>query len=50
MAQIKNIVLVHGGFVDGSGWENVYQILKRDGYNVSVVQNPTITLRPGDRG
>ncbi len=49
MAQIsdsatKNIVLVHGGFVDGSGWEGVYQILKRDGYNVSVVQNPTISL------
>ena len=39
-----NIVLVHGGFVDGSGWEGVYQILKRDGYNVSVVQNPTSTL------
>src|SRR6185503_71717 len=44
MAQIKNIVLVHGGFVDGSGWEGVYQILKRDGYNVSIVQNPTISL------
>ncbi len=40
----RNIVLVHGGFVDGSGWEGVYQILKRDGYNVSVVQNPTISL------
>src|SRR5215210_9404786 len=40
----KNIVLGHGGFVDGSGWEDVYQILKRDGYNVSVVQNPTISL------
>src|SRR5882724_4559574 len=40
----KNIDLVHGGFVDGSGWEDVYQILKRDGYNVSVVQNPTISL------
>ena len=40
----RNIVLVHGGFVDGSGWEDVYQILKRDGYNVSVVQNPTISL------
>jgi pimeloyl-ACP methyl ester carboxylesterase len=43
MAQ-KNIVLVHGGFVDGSGWEEVYKILKRDGYKVSVVQNPTISL------
>src|SRR6267142_2154468 len=41
---IKTIVLVHGGFVDGSGWEEVYRILKRDRYNVSVVQNPTISL------
>jgi pimeloyl-ACP methyl ester carboxylesterase len=41
---IRNIVLVHGGFVDGSGWEEVYKILKSDGYNVSVVQNPTISL------
>jgi pimeloyl-ACP methyl ester carboxylesterase len=41
---MKNIVLVHGGFVDGSGWESVYQILKKDGYNVSIVQNPTISL------
>jgi pimeloyl-ACP methyl ester carboxylesterase len=40
----KNIVLVDGGFVDGAGWEDVYKILKRDGYNVSVVQNPTISL------
>ena len=40
----KNVVLVHGGFVDGSGWEAVYNILKKDGYNVSVVQNPTISL------
>lgn len=38
------IVLVHGGFVDGSGWEEVYKILKKDGYNVSIVQNPTISL------
>ena len=38
------IVLVHGGFVDGSGWESVYQILKNDGYDVSIVQNPTVTL------
>ena len=41
---MKNIVLVHGGFVDGSGWESVYQILKKDGYNVSIVQNPTTSL------
>jgi len=39
-----NIVLVHGGFVDGSGWEGVYKILTRDGYTVSIVQNPTISL------
>ena len=39
-----NIVLVHGGFVDGSGWEGVYRILTKDGYTVSVVQNPTISL------
>lgn len=38
------IVLVHGGFVDGSGWEGVYQILKRDGYRVAIVQNPTLSL------
>jgi len=38
------IVLVHGGFVDGAGWEGVYKILKKDGYNVSVVQNPTTSL------
>lgn len=40
----KNVVLVHGGFVDGSGWEGVYKILKKDSYTVSVVQNPTISL------
>jgi pimeloyl-ACP methyl ester carboxylesterase len=40
----KAIVLVHGGFVDGSGWAGVYQILKRQGYNVLVVQNPTKSL------
>src|SRR3977135_4536283 len=43
-AAVKNVVLVHGGFVDGSGWEEVYKILKKDGYTVSVVQNPTISL------
>jgi pimeloyl-ACP methyl ester carboxylesterase len=42
---MKNIVLVHGGFVDGSGWEGVYKILKKKGYNVSIVQNPTISLK-----
>lgn len=44
---VKNVVLVHGGFVDGSGWRGVYDILKKDGFNVSVVQNATISL-PGD--
>lgn len=38
------VVLVHGAFVDGSSWEGVYKILKRDGYHASVVQNPTISL------
>jgi pimeloyl-ACP methyl ester carboxylesterase len=40
----KTIVLVHGGFVDGSGWERVYKILRKDRYPVSIVQNPTISL------
>src|SRR5256885_490073 len=44
MHTIKNVVLVHGGFVDGSGWRGVYDLLKSDGFNVSVVQNPTISL------
>src|SRR5438132_2361689 len=41
---IQNVVLVHGGFVDGSGWQGVYDLLKADGFNVSVVQNPTLSL------
>src|SRR5439155_11360800 len=40
---VRTIVLVHGGFVDGSGWEGVYKILKGDGHTVSIVQNPTIS-------
>ena len=39
-----SVVLVHGGFVDGSGWAGVYKILKQDGYNVAIVQNPTTSL------
>lgn len=39
-----SVVLVHGGFVDGSGWQGVHDILTRDGYEVIVAQNPTITL------
>ncbi len=41
---IRNVVLVHGGFVDGSGWQAVYDRLTADGYNVAVVQNPTLSL------
>lgn len=43
-SKATNIVLVHGGFVDGSGWEGVYKILTKKGYTVSVVQNPTTSL------
>ena len=43
--QQPTIVLVHGGFVDGSGWEGVYKILSRDRYTVRIVQNPTISLQ-----
>jgi pimeloyl-ACP methyl ester carboxylesterase len=39
-----NVVLVHGGFVDGSGWQGVYKALKKDGYAVTIVQNPTFSL------
>jgi pimeloyl-ACP methyl ester carboxylesterase len=45
MTDVKNVVLVHGGFVDGSGWEGVYRLLEREGFTVSVVQNPTLSLR-----
>lgn len=44
MGEVKNVVLVHGGFVDGSGWEGVHKLLTKDGYKVSVVQNPTLSL------
>jgi pimeloyl-ACP methyl ester carboxylesterase len=44
MANVRNIVLVHGGFVDGSGWQPVYKILTGEGFNVRVVQNPTLSL------
>jgi len=43
-AASASVVLVHGGFVDGSGWQGVYDMLKKDGYHVSIVQNPTATL------
>ena len=44
MADKPNVVLVHGGFVDGSGWQGVYDLLTADGYRVDVVQNPTLSL------
>jgi pimeloyl-ACP methyl ester carboxylesterase len=44
MSGVNNVVLVHGGFVDGSGWQGVYELLKADGFNVSVVQNLTLSL------
>jgi pimeloyl-ACP methyl ester carboxylesterase len=44
MSAVRNVVLVHGGFVDGSGWEGVHRLLKKDGFNVSIVQNPTVSL------
>ncbi|MEV0810257.1 alpha/beta hydrolase [Micromonospora sp. NPDC050200] len=42
---LRNVVLVHGGFVDGSGWQGVYESLTRDGFRVSIVQNPTLSLQ-----
>ncbi len=47
-ASAPTVVLVHGGFVDGAGWEGVYGILKNDGYNVSIVQNPTTSRSPSE--
>ncbi|HEY6636963.1 MAG TPA: alpha/beta hydrolase [Solirubrobacterales bacterium] len=43
-SEAGTVVLVHGGFVDGSGWQGVYNELKKDGYKVSIVQNPTLSL------
>ena len=45
MTEVNNVVLVHGGFVDGSGWEGVHRLLRQEGFNVSVVQNPTLSLQ-----
>ncbi|WET03064.1 alpha/beta hydrolase [Flavobacterium sp. YJ01] len=42
--KIKNVVLVHGAFADGSGWQGLYQILTKKGYNVTIVQNPLSSL------
>ena len=44
MTDVRNVVLVHGGFVDGSGWRGVYDALTADGYRVSIVQNQTLSL------
>ena len=44
MTDVRNVVLVHGGFVDGSGWQGVYDVLTADGFKVSVVQNQTLSL------
>lgn len=41
---VRNVVLVHGGFVDGSGWQGVYEVLTSDGYRVAIVQHPTLSL------
>ncbi len=43
-AVVNNVVLVHGGFVDGSGWQGVYKALKKSGHAVTIVQNPTFSL------
>jgi uncharacterized protein YjiK len=41
---VKNIVIAHGAFADGSGWKNVYTILTKKGYHVTIVQNPLTSL------
>jgi pimeloyl-ACP methyl ester carboxylesterase len=43
--RVRNIVLVHGAWADGSGWKDVYNILVRDGYNVSIVQEPETSFK-----
>jgi len=47
--RVQSVVLVHGGFVDGSGWQGVYYLLKKNGYTVSIVQNPTLSLATTSR-
>ena len=41
---VKNVVLVHGAFADGSGWKGIYDVLTKKGYNVTIVQNPLSSL------
>ena len=43
--RVRNIVLVHGAWADGSGWKGVYDILVKDGYNVSIVQEPETSFK-----
>src|SRR6266403_4609628 len=43
--RVRNIVLVHGAWADGSGWKGVYEILVKDGYNVSIVQEPETSFK-----
>ena len=45
--RVRNIVLVHGAWADGSGWKGVYDILVKDGYNVSIVQEPSDLSKSG---
>ena len=47
MERIKNVILVHGAFADGSGWRGIYEILKKRDYNVTIVHNPLTTLKAG---
>jgi pimeloyl-ACP methyl ester carboxylesterase len=42
--RVKNVVLVHGAFADGSGWKGIYEVLSSKGYNVTIVQNPLSSL------
>lgn len=44
-SRVRNIVLVHGAWADGSGWKSVYDVLVKDGYNVSVVQEPETSFK-----
>jgi hypothetical protein len=46
---VKNILLIHGTFADGSGWQGVFRILTAKGYNVTIVQDPCSSLEEGRR-
>ncbi len=47
---VKNVVLVHGAWADGSGWKGVYDILVKDGFNVTMVQEPDFDMAADDGG